>query len=165
MDQVWFVAALWLFLALIAVLVANWLKVSIALSEIVIGTVAQLAIGAFVGGEALGAKAPWITFLAGTGAIGLTFLAGAELGGRPGGLSLAFFRSYHGGRFYSGVALAAELARWSGAFDHFGRSRLCGDAGTRLQSDYLWQGHTRGPEPGLVPDFAVRHTLLLRTLR
>src|SRR6202162_2004805 len=79
MDQVWFVAALWLFLALVAVLVANWLKVSTALSEIVIGTVAQLAIGALVGGEALGAKAPWITFLAGTGAIVLTFLAGAEL--------------------------------------------------------------------------------------
>jgi Kef-type K+ transport system membrane component KefB len=79
MDQVWFVAALWLLLALIAVLVANWLKVSTALSEIVIGTVAQLAIGALAGGEALGAKAPWITFLAGTGAIVLTFLAGAEL--------------------------------------------------------------------------------------
>jgi glutathione-regulated potassium-efflux system ancillary protein KefC len=44
-----------------------------------VGTVAQLAIGALVGGEALGAKAPWITFLAGTGAIVLTFLAGAEL--------------------------------------------------------------------------------------
>jgi Kef-type K+ transport system membrane component KefB len=29
--------------------------------------------------DALGAKAPWITFLAGTGAIVLTFLAGAEL--------------------------------------------------------------------------------------
>jgi Kef-type K+ transport system membrane component KefB len=66
-------------LALIAVLVANWLRVSTALSEIVVGTVAQLAIGALVGGEALGAKAPWITFLAGTGAIVLTFLAGAEL--------------------------------------------------------------------------------------
>ena len=79
MDQVWFVAALWLFLALVAVLVANWLRVSTALSEIVVGTVAQLAIGALAGGEALGAKAPWITFLAGTGAIVLTFLAGAEL--------------------------------------------------------------------------------------
>jgi glutathione-regulated potassium-efflux system ancillary protein KefC len=79
MDQVWFVAALWLFLALIAVLVANWLRVSTALSEIVVGTVAQLAIGALAGGEALGARAPWITFLAGTGAIVLTFLAGAEL--------------------------------------------------------------------------------------
>jgi glutathione-regulated potassium-efflux system ancillary protein KefC len=79
MEQVWFVAALWLFLALVAVLVANWLRVSTALSEIVVGTVAQLAIGALAGGEALGAKAPWITFLAGTGAIVLTFLAGAEL--------------------------------------------------------------------------------------
>jgi Kef-type K+ transport system membrane component KefB len=79
MDQVWFVAALWLFLALVAVLVANWFRVSTALSEIVVGTVAQLAIGALAGGEALGAKAPWITFLAGTAAIVLTFLAGAEL--------------------------------------------------------------------------------------
>lgn len=79
MDQVWFVAALWLLLALVAVLIGNWLHVSTALSEIVVGTVAQLAIGALAGGETLGAKAPWITFLAGTGAIVLTFLAGAEL--------------------------------------------------------------------------------------
>jgi glutathione-regulated potassium-efflux system ancillary protein KefC len=79
MDQVWFVAALWLLMALVAVLIANWLKISTALSEILIGTVAQFAIGALAGSEALGAKAPWITFLAGTGAIVLTFLAGAEL--------------------------------------------------------------------------------------
>jgi Kef-type K+ transport system membrane component KefB len=79
MDQVWFVAALWLLLALVAVLVANWFRISTALSEIVVGTVAQLAIGAVVGTQALGAKAPWVTFLAGTGAIVLTFLAGAEL--------------------------------------------------------------------------------------
>lgn len=39
MDQVWFVAALWLLLALVAVLVANWLKISTVLSEIVVGTV------------------------------------------------------------------------------------------------------------------------------
>lgn len=79
MDQVWFSAALWLFLALAAVLAANWLRVSTALSEIVVGTVAQLVIGATIGVNALGAKAEWITFLAGTGAIVLTFLAGAEL--------------------------------------------------------------------------------------
>jgi len=79
MDQVWFVAALWLLLALVAVLAANWLRISTALSEIVVGTVAQLVIGALVGVSALGAKAEWITFLAGTGAIVLTFLAGAEL--------------------------------------------------------------------------------------
>ena len=79
MEQVWFSAALWLFLALIAVLLAIWLRVSTALSEIVVGTVAQLIIGALIGTEFLGAKSGWITFLAGTGAIVLTFLAGAEL--------------------------------------------------------------------------------------
>ncbi|MCW5978351.1 MAG: cation:proton antiporter [Bryobacteraceae bacterium] len=79
MDDVWFLAALWLLLALVAVLIANWLRISTALSEIVVGTVAQMAIGVMAGSAALGATAPWITFLAGTGAIVLTFLAGAEL--------------------------------------------------------------------------------------
>jgi glutathione-regulated potassium-efflux system ancillary protein KefC len=78
-TQVWGLAALWLGLALLATLIAIWLRISTALSEIVVGTVAQLVIGAFIGIEALGAKAPWITFLSGTGAIVLTFLAGAEL--------------------------------------------------------------------------------------
>jgi glutathione-regulated potassium-efflux system ancillary protein KefC len=79
MDRIWFVAAAWLLLALVAVLAANWLRISTALSEIVIGTVAQLIIGALAGSNALDAKAEWVTFLAGTGAIVLTFLAGAEL--------------------------------------------------------------------------------------
>src|SRR5271157_2754065 len=79
MTQVWLVAALWLLLALVAVLVAHWLRVSTALSEIMVGAVAQGFMGALIGGDALGAKAPWIAFLAGTGAIVLTFLAGAEL--------------------------------------------------------------------------------------
>jgi glutathione-regulated potassium-efflux system ancillary protein KefC len=79
MEHVWFVAAVWLLLALVAVLAANWLRVSTALSEIVVGTVAQLVIGALAGAGALDAKAEWVTFLAGTGAIVLTFLAGAAL--------------------------------------------------------------------------------------
>ncbi len=79
MESTWFLAATWLALALAATLLAIWLGISTALSEIVVGTVAQLLIGAFVGSEALGVKAPWITFLSGTGAIVLTFLAGAEL--------------------------------------------------------------------------------------
>src|SRR5712691_9475162 len=79
MDQVWFIAALWLSLALVAVLVAKWLRVSIALCEIVVGTVAQLAVGRWAGSGTLSATAPWITFLAGAGAVVLTFLAGAEL--------------------------------------------------------------------------------------
>ena len=79
MDNVWFLAALWIGLALVATLFAIWFRISTALSEIVVGTVAQLAIGVAVGGASLGAQTPWVAFLAGTGAIMLTFLAGAEL--------------------------------------------------------------------------------------
>jgi Kef-type K+ transport system membrane component KefB len=79
MESTWFTAATWLFLALLATLIAIWFRISTALSEIVVGTVAQLVIGALLGGAALGAGGPWITFLSGTGAIVLTFLAGAEL--------------------------------------------------------------------------------------
>ena len=79
MSEVWLLAAIWIGLALLAVLIAIKLRISTALSEIVVGTVAQLIIGATVGATFLGAQQPWITFLAGAGAIVLTFLAGAEL--------------------------------------------------------------------------------------
>ena len=79
MTHVWSLAALWLGLALVATLLSIWLGVATALSEIVVGTVAQLLIGAFVGTALLGTNEPWITFLSGMGAIVLTFLAGAEL--------------------------------------------------------------------------------------
>lgn len=79
MDNIWFLAALWVGLALVATLLAIWFRVSTALSEIVIGTVAQLIIGVAIGGAGLDSQTPWVTFLAGTGAIVLTFLAGAEL--------------------------------------------------------------------------------------
>jgi Kef-type K+ transport system membrane component KefB len=78
-ENVWFLAAAWVGLALIATLLAIWLKISTALSEIVVGTVAQLVISVVVGPHALGSSSAWVTFLAGTGAIVLTFLAGAEL--------------------------------------------------------------------------------------
>jgi glutathione-regulated potassium-efflux system ancillary protein KefC len=79
MEQVWFLAAIWIGLALIAVLVAIKLRISTALSEIVVGTVAQLIGGAAIGAAFLGSQQPWIIFLAGSGSIVLTFLAGAEL--------------------------------------------------------------------------------------
>lgn len=41
MDNVWVLAALWVGLALIATLLAIWFKISTALTEIVVGTVAQ----------------------------------------------------------------------------------------------------------------------------
>jgi glutathione-regulated potassium-efflux system ancillary protein KefC len=79
MGNVWVLASLWVGLALVATLLAIWFKISTALTEIVVGTVAQLTVTAIVGPTGLAAKTEWITFLAGTGAIVLTFLAGAEL--------------------------------------------------------------------------------------
>ena len=70
---------MWAGLALIASLLAVWLRVSTALTEIIVGTVAQLIIGTAFGATVLGSDEPWIKFLSGIGAIVLTFLAGAEL--------------------------------------------------------------------------------------
>jgi glutathione-regulated potassium-efflux system ancillary protein KefC len=79
MTSVWALAALWLGLALIASLLSIWLRISTALSEIVVGTIAQLIIGAMIGQAVLGTDESWVKFLSGIGAIVLTFLAGAEL--------------------------------------------------------------------------------------
>jgi glutathione-regulated potassium-efflux system ancillary protein KefC len=76
---VWTLATLWLGLAIVAGVLSVWLRVSTALSEIVVGTVAQLIIGVAVGTAVLGTDEPWVKFLAGIAAIVLTFLAGAEL--------------------------------------------------------------------------------------
>ena len=79
MTNTWALAALWVGLALAATLLAIWFKISTALSEIVVGTAAQLVVVAFISQGGLLGNTQWITFLAGTGAIVLTFLAGAEL--------------------------------------------------------------------------------------
>lgn len=79
MTDTYAVAALWLGLALLATLISIRLRIAAALSEIVVGMVAQLAIGALLGAAAIGADQSWIKFLSGAGAVLLTFLAGAEL--------------------------------------------------------------------------------------
>jgi Kef-type K+ transport system membrane component KefB len=79
MTEIWTLAALWLGLALVATLVSIWLRIATALSEIVVGTIAQLVIGAILASAVLGTDQTWVKFLSGTGAILLTFLAGAEL--------------------------------------------------------------------------------------
>jgi Kef-type K+ transport system membrane component KefB len=79
MTAVWSLAALWFALALFASLIAIYFRVSTALTEIIVGTGAQWILGIFFSAAVLGADEPWIKFLAGAGAIMLTFLAGAEL--------------------------------------------------------------------------------------
>ena len=75
MTDIYALAALWIGLALAAALASIWLRVATSLSEIVVGTLA----GAVLGAVTLGADQAWIKFLAGAGAILLTFLAGAEI--------------------------------------------------------------------------------------
>jgi Kef-type K+ transport system membrane component KefB len=70
-DNVWFISATWIGLALLSSLISIRIGISVALVEIVVGA---------FGGNLLGIAAnDWITYLAGVGAILLTFLAGAEI--------------------------------------------------------------------------------------
>jgi len=75
MTETYALAALWIGLALAAALASIWLRVATSLSEILVGTLA----GAVLGTAVLGVDQAWIKFLAGAGAILLTFLAGAEI--------------------------------------------------------------------------------------
>ena len=71
-GNVWFVAAIWMGLALLASVVSIWAGISIALIEILTGVLA----GNFLH---LRASNEWINFLALLGSGVLTFLAGAEI--------------------------------------------------------------------------------------
>ena len=79
MADVWILASVWISLALVSTFISVWLGIATALSEIMVGMIAQAVIVAYFGGLSLGTSESWITFLAGSGAIVLTFLAGAEL--------------------------------------------------------------------------------------
>ncbi|MGQ9683605.1 MAG: cation:proton antiporter [Anaerolineae bacterium] len=79
MEQPYGIAALWLGLAVISAIVAYHLRVSVALVEICVGVVAAALLTYLGKAEVPGAKQQWMGFLASTGAVLLTFLAGAEL--------------------------------------------------------------------------------------
>ena len=71
MEQSYAIAAQWIFLALIATILSIRLGISVALMEIAVGV---------IGGNLMTMEiTPWITFLAGFGAVVLTFLSGAEI--------------------------------------------------------------------------------------
>jgi Kef-type K+ transport system membrane component KefB len=72
LQNIWFVAAIWMGLALAASLVSIWTGISVALIEILVGVLA----GNFLH---LQASNEWINFLALLGSGVLTFLAGAEI--------------------------------------------------------------------------------------
>ena len=101
-NNVWFIAAAWMGLALLASVISIRLGVSVALIEIGMGV---------IGGNLLGLQTtPWIDFLATFGSGLLTFLAGAEI--EPDALrrhlkptlvigSLAFFAPFFGAWWFT----------------------------------------------------------------
>ena len=80
MEQIFFIAALWIGLAVVSTIIAYHLRISIALVEICVGVlVAAIAERTLGSPNVLGGNSEWLRFLASTGAVMLTFLAGAEL--------------------------------------------------------------------------------------
>jgi Kef-type K+ transport system membrane component KefB len=73
--NVYYVAAIWLGMALLASMVSIWIAVPAALVEIVIGALA----GNIPGIQQHVTQTGFVTFLAGVGSLVLTFLAGAEI--------------------------------------------------------------------------------------
>ena len=71
MENTWLVSALWVGLALAASLISIRVGISVALIEILVGAAAGNLVGLDI--------TPWANYLAGAGALLLTFLAGAEV--------------------------------------------------------------------------------------
>src|SRR5215469_16458800 len=70
-DNIWLQSALWMALAFVAAMGSLWITISAALFEIVVGAIAGNTVGLPL--------TPWINYLAGVGAVVLTFLAGTDI--------------------------------------------------------------------------------------
>ncbi|HKD38326.1 MAG TPA: cation:proton antiporter, partial [Pirellulales bacterium] len=71
MNNVWFQSALWMALALVAATASLYITISAALFEIMVGAIAGNTIGLPLN--------DWINYIAGIGAVVLTFLAGTDI--------------------------------------------------------------------------------------
>ncbi len=78
-EPIFAAAAFWLGLAILSAIIAYHLRISIALIEICMGVVVAAVAAYFGKTELLGSNQEWLRFLAASGAVLLTFLAGAEL--------------------------------------------------------------------------------------
>lgn len=79
METTYLVASFWFFLAVLSTILANRLKISIALMEIIVGAIVGFIAFKFNRTDQLSLNSEWLKFCTGVGAIMLTFLAGAEL--------------------------------------------------------------------------------------
>jgi len=78
-DSAFVIASIWLGLAVVSAIIAYHLRVSTSLVEICIGIIVAAVARASGRLEDLGSNLEWVRFLASSGAILLTFLAGTEL--------------------------------------------------------------------------------------
>ena len=79
MISIYLLAAFWFLSALISTIIANRLKISNALMEIIIGAIVGFLALSTGFTDKLALDADWMKFIAGVAAIMLTFLAGSEL--------------------------------------------------------------------------------------
>lgn len=79
MITIYSVAAFWFLSALLSTIIANRLKISNALMEIIIGAIIGFIAYRANMTDKLFLDADWMKFLAGIAAVMLTFLAGSEL--------------------------------------------------------------------------------------
>jgi Kef-type K+ transport system membrane component KefB len=79
MQDIFTTASLWLGLAVVSAVIAYHLRISIALVEICVGVAAAAVVTQWGRTEVPGSNLEWLRFLASSGAVLLTFLAGAEL--------------------------------------------------------------------------------------
>jgi Kef-type K+ transport system membrane component KefB len=79
MENIYLLASFWFFAAVLSTILANRLKISIALMEIMVGSVIGYVAFNLNFTDKLSLNADWLKFCTGVGAILLTFLAGAEL--------------------------------------------------------------------------------------
>ena len=137
-ENIWFIAAIWMGLALLASLISIRVGISVALIEILVGVAAGNI--HFGDGQQILQSTDWTNFLAMLGSGVLTFLAGAEIDpvslranlrasmaiGTPAFL-LPFAGVWAVRAIRSRLAAASGANRRHRALHHFGGRGLCRD--------------------------------------
>ncbi len=113
MISIYLLAAFWFLSALISTIIANRLKISNALMEIIIGAIIGFIAFKIGFTNQLELDADWLKFIAGVAAIMLTFLAGSEL-------KISTYCL-----FYFALGTASQFVNWYCSINNFNGCCLC----------------------------------------